>query len=154
MRCYYCCGRCRRCCCCRRRCQFLGCCCPCCRFICLNNKFNCQRNVSYVNRYFLIAKSWWKFRCTNVRSSHRKRLRLAHSCILARVLLHTGACVNAALLNYLLTQKEKSRVIFWNINVNKIILGIRGQFVPRTKMLDFMNEIHANQRSKVRLASA
>ena len=33
-----------------------------------------------------------------------QRLRLAHSCILARVLLHTGACVNAALLTYLLTQ--------------------------------------------------
>ena len=32
-----------------------------------------------------------------------QRLRLAHSCILARVLLHTGACVNAALLTYLLT---------------------------------------------------
>ena len=30
-------------------------------------------------------------------------LRLAHSCILARVLLHTGACADAALLTYLLT---------------------------------------------------
>ena len=30
-------------------------------------------------------------------------LRLAHSCILDRVLLHTGACANAALLTHLLT---------------------------------------------------
>ena len=29
------------------------------------------------------------------------RLRFAHSCILARVLLHTGVCANAALLTHL-----------------------------------------------------
>ena len=46
---------------------------------------------------------------SNLIVSHRppnafpaQRLRLAHSCILARVLLHTGACANAALLTYLL----------------------------------------------------
>ena len=34
--------------------------------------------------------------------ARNQRLRLAHSCILARVWLHTGACANAALLTYLL----------------------------------------------------
>ena len=36
-----------------------------------------------------------------------ERLWLAHSCILARVLLHTGTCANAVLLTYLLTHLSK-----------------------------------------------
>ena len=43
----------------------------------------------------LSLSAWWS-----------QRLRLAHSCILARVLLHTGACANAALLTYLLTKQD------------------------------------------------
>ena len=39
----------------------------------------------------------------NLGVERHQRLRLARSCILARVLLHIGACANAALLTYLLT---------------------------------------------------
>ena len=60
-----------------------------------------------IPRLMLIYVSWDTLLSARCMGSTRiiefMRLRLAHSCILARVLLHTGACVNAALLTYLLT---------------------------------------------------
>ena len=60
-----------------------------------SSRIGCQYSMR-LNRlhraYLLTTYDWWIV-----------RLRLADSCILAWVMLHTGACANAALLTYLVT---------------------------------------------------